>query len=263
MLEADEDGARRRGPRRAAVPAWPCRSARPSRPGPCSPPSSRVTMRPGESGAAAVDLGQIPARPGRGRSSGTWAAPLHRREAAVDKRHARAAAPPGRTSPTWSIDGQLRRVRRARHCRPAPPAPARGPDRRTPADGLVMATRRRVARPAEVAVVSYDYTVLAGTQGIQNHRKTDRLFALAAAGAAAGGACSPRAAAGGPATPTPPRVASWTCRPSGLAASSTAGCRWSSHRLRLLLRRQCGARRGVATSSSRPRAAASGWAVRR
>ena len=30
-----------------------------------------------------------------------------------------------------------------------------------------------------VAVMSYDYTVLAGTQGIQNHRKTDRLFELA------------------------------------------------------------------------------------
>ena len=27
--------------------------------------------------------------------------------------------------------------------------------------------------------MSYDYTVLAGTQGIQNHRKTDRLFELA------------------------------------------------------------------------------------
>jgi len=30
------------------------------------------------------------------------------------------------------------------------------------------------------AVLSYDYTVLAGTQGLQNHRKKDRLFELAA-----------------------------------------------------------------------------------
>jgi acetyl-CoA carboxylase carboxyltransferase component len=28
--------------------------------------------------------------------------------------------------------------------------------------------------------MSYDYTVLAGTQGLQNHRKKDRLFELAA-----------------------------------------------------------------------------------
>ena len=29
-------------------------------------------------------------------------------------------------------------------------------------------------------VVAYDYTVLAGTQGLQNHRKKDRVFELAA-----------------------------------------------------------------------------------
>ena len=48
---------------------------------------------------------------------------------------------------------------------------------RTPADGLVMGTAAVSGRP--VTVMSYDYTVLAGTQGIQNHRKTDRLFELA------------------------------------------------------------------------------------
>ncbi len=48
---------------------------------------------------------------------------------------------------------------------------------RTPADGLVMGTAAVDGRP--VAVMSYDYTVLAGTQGIQNHRKTDRLLELA------------------------------------------------------------------------------------
>ena len=54
---------------------------------------------------------------------------------------------------------------------------------RTPADGLVAGTARvngdrfdDVA--ARCAVVSYDYTVLAGTQGQQNHRKKDRLFEL-------------------------------------------------------------------------------------
>ncbi|MFD2399822.1 carboxyl transferase domain-containing protein [Prauserella oleivorans] len=49
---------------------------------------------------------------------------------------------------------------------------------RTPADGLVTGTARVGGSPC--AVMSYDYTVLAGTQGIQNHRKTDRLFELAA-----------------------------------------------------------------------------------
>lgn len=45
---------------------------------------------------------------------------------------------------------------------------------RTPADGLVAGVGTVDARPT--AVLSYDYTVLAGTQGFQNHRKKDRLF---------------------------------------------------------------------------------------
>ncbi len=47
---------------------------------------------------------------------------------------------------------------------------------RTPADGLVMGTATVDGRP--VAVMSYDYSVLAGTQGYMNHRKTDRLLEL-------------------------------------------------------------------------------------
>jgi acetyl-CoA carboxylase carboxyltransferase component len=47
----------------------------------------------------------------------------------------------------------------------------------TPADGMVTGTATVGGRP--VAVLAYDYTVLAGTQGIQNHRKTDRLYRLA------------------------------------------------------------------------------------
>jgi acetyl-CoA carboxylase carboxyltransferase component len=45
---------------------------------------------------------------------------------------------------------------------------------RTPADGLVAGVGRVEGTPT--AVLSYDYTVLAGTQGLQNHRKKDRLF---------------------------------------------------------------------------------------
>ncbi|MEB3068937.1 acetyl-CoA carboxylase family protein [[Mycobacterium] vasticus] len=48
----------------------------------------------------------------------------------------------------------------------------------TPADGLVAGLATIDAVP--VAVASYDYTVLAGTQGMRNHVKTDRLFEVAA-----------------------------------------------------------------------------------
>src|SRR6185312_1900788 len=48
---------------------------------------------------------------------------------------------------------------------------------RTPADGLILGTATVGGRP--VAVMSYDYSVLAGTQGHMNHRKTDRLLELA------------------------------------------------------------------------------------
>ncbi len=48
---------------------------------------------------------------------------------------------------------------------------------RTPADGLVGGVGRVDGR--STVVMSYDYTVLAGTQGLQNHRKKDRLFEVA------------------------------------------------------------------------------------
>jgi acetyl/propionyl-CoA carboxylase alpha subunit/acetyl-CoA carboxylase carboxyltransferase component len=55
---------------------------------------------------------------------------------------------------------------------------------RTPADGLVAGigeVNRHLfdAAKAQCVVMSYDYTVLAGTQGFQNHRKKDRMFELA------------------------------------------------------------------------------------
>jgi acetyl-CoA carboxylase carboxyltransferase component len=53
---------------------------------------------------------------------------------------------------------------------------------RTPADGLVGGTARingeLFGDRAACAVLSYDYTVLAGTQGALGHRKKDRLFEL-------------------------------------------------------------------------------------
>lgn len=55
----------------------------------------------------------------------------------------------------------------------------------TPADGLVaglatIGAERFGRSAAQAVVVSYDYTVLAGTQGMRNHAKTDRVFDLAA-----------------------------------------------------------------------------------
>ena len=58
----------------------------------------------------------------------------------------------------------------------------------TPADGLVggigevngeLFGTGAAGRASKVVAVSYDYTVLAGTQGTQNHRKKDRLFEVA------------------------------------------------------------------------------------
>ncbi|MEE6139451.1 carboxyl transferase domain-containing protein [Mycobacterium sp. 050128] len=54
----------------------------------------------------------------------------------------------------------------------------------TPADGLVaglatIGADRFGRAAAEAVVVSYDYTVLAGTQGMRNHAKTDRVFDVA------------------------------------------------------------------------------------
>src|SRR5680860_200879 len=54
---------------------------------------------------------------------------------------------------------------------------------RTPADGLIGGTARVNGdtfppEQAACAVLAYDYTVLAGTQGALGHRKKDRLFEL-------------------------------------------------------------------------------------
>jgi acetyl-CoA carboxylase carboxyltransferase component len=48
---------------------------------------------------------------------------------------------------------------------------------RTPADGLVAGVADVAGKPT--VVMSYDYMVLAGTQGMRNHQKKDRLFEIA------------------------------------------------------------------------------------
>lgn len=54
----------------------------------------------------------------------------------------------------------------------------------TPADGMIAGVGSVNGdlfgeKESQCAVLSYDYTVLAGTQGLQNHRKKDRMFELA------------------------------------------------------------------------------------
>ena len=54
----------------------------------------------------------------------------------------------------------------------------------TPADGMISGVGSINGdlfgeKESQCAVLSYDYTVLAGTQGLQNHRKKDRMFELA------------------------------------------------------------------------------------
>ena len=56
--------------------------------------------------------------------------------------------------------------------------------KRTPADGLIAGIGRVNGdlfedAHAQCVLMSYDYTVLAGTQGQQNHRKKDRMFEIA------------------------------------------------------------------------------------
>lgn len=58
--------------------------------------------------------------------------------------------------------------------------------RRTPADGMVTGVGavngdKFGERASQCVVMSYDYMVLAGTQGMQNHRKKDRMFEIAKA----------------------------------------------------------------------------------
>jgi acetyl-CoA carboxylase carboxyltransferase component len=48
---------------------------------------------------------------------------------------------------------------------------------KTPGDGIVTGVGTVGGR--RTAILAYDYTVLAGTQGIRNHRKTDRMLELA------------------------------------------------------------------------------------
>ena len=93
-----------------------------------------------------------------------------------------AAGPRARTSPTWSTPAASSSTAGLRSRPSARAASLRELIERTPADGLVAGTARvngdLFGDRSACAVLSYDYTVLAGTQGALGHRKKDRLFEL-------------------------------------------------------------------------------------
>jgi acetyl-CoA carboxylase carboxyltransferase component len=136
--------------------------------------------------AAARDQGQAPVAPDQIRPDLAEANERHRigldegRPEAVAKRHAAgrrtareniaALADPGSFTEYGALAIAAQRRRRSLDDLIA----------NTPADGLITGTATVGGQP--VAVLAYDYTVLAGTQGIQNHRKTDRLYRLALTG---------------------------------------------------------------------------------
>ena len=99
------------------------------------------------------------------------------RPEAVARRHERGRRTARENLADLLDEGHVRRVRAAAVRRAGAPAPREELIARTPADGLVGGVGE-VDGPPCVAM-SYDYTVLAGTQGMRNHAKKDRLFELA------------------------------------------------------------------------------------
>ena len=100
----------------------------------------------------------------------------------------------------------------------------------SPADGLVAGlgtvnAEHFGSEAARCMAISYDYTVFAGTQGVMNHKKTDRMLGLAEQWRlplvlfAEGGG-------GRPGIPTSSAWPGWTATPSSPWPGSPAWCRW-------------------------------------
>ena len=155
-------------------PSKPSMPSMPSRPTADGRPDGADRRRTGGASRPRRDRAAAPSRPGRRRARRPWpgVGPS-------------VVAPPARTSPISSTTGRSSSTDRS-----SSPPSAAGAElddliANTPADGLVGRHRHRQRRrssPGQAArcvAMSYDYTVLAGTQGLQNHRKKDRLFDLA------------------------------------------------------------------------------------
>jgi acetyl-CoA carboxylase carboxyltransferase component len=122
----------------------------------------------------------VPAKPPRGADDGAaLRAVAASRAAALDAARGEALAKRrarGQLSARESIDAFLDAGSFVEYGRVAKPA---RDDMEGAADGVVIGHGLAHGRP--VAVLAYDYTVHAGTQGFVNHLKTDRIAALAAA----------------------------------------------------------------------------------
>lgn len=93
----------------------------------------------------------------------------------------------------------------------------------TPADGMV--TGIGCVNGQRTVVMAYDATVLAGTQGLRNHQKTDRMLGSPCRTNCLW-CCSPKAAAGALATWTCPSWPGCMWPPSPVLPASTARCPW-------------------------------------
>ena len=131
---------------------------------------------------------------------------------------------------------------------------------RTPADGLVGGVGEVQGEPC--VAMSYDYTVLAGTQGMRNHQKKDRLFELAQRRRlpvvlfAEGGG-------GRPGDVDMPIVAGLDCRAFHLFARLSGPRPAGGHRRVATASPATPRCSAAATSSSPRRTRASAWAARR
>ena len=196
-----------------------------------APPMARASRR-GHAGGERADLRAVRER----HEIGLDAA----RPGAVAKRRERGRRTARENLAELLDEGTLRRVRAAAVRRPGAAALARGADR--------PHARRRPGRRASVrstagacVAMSYDYTVLAGTQGMRNHVKKDRLFELAERRRlpvvlfAEGGG-------GRPGDVDMPIVAGLDCRAFDAVRSPQRAGAARGHRLGLLL---CGQRRAA------------------
>jgi acetyl-CoA carboxylase carboxyltransferase component len=133
------------------------------------PAPSEAAVDAPEAAPEREDLAQVHERHEIGRD--------HRRPEAVDKRHAQ-----GRRTARENLDDLLDEDSFVEYGPLMFAAQEQRRSRqelieRTPADGLVGGVGAIAGQP--VAAMSYDYTVLAGTQGMRNHQKKDRLFEIA------------------------------------------------------------------------------------
>jgi hypothetical protein len=218
MLEAPARGIVREGAaRRSARPCsrtmfWYC-----SRP---------PTWRARTVAAAALDLDATSARPGRSDRARHRDGPGRSPTGAVARRHASGARTARENIADLVDDGSFVEYGALAIAAQWSRRTLDDLHRNTPADGIITGlgtvnASHCDAERARCLVLCYDYTVLAGTQGAHNHKKTDRVLLLAEQWRRAGGAVRRRRrrapgrrrlARRGLARRRPPSITSRACR---------------------------------------------------